>query len=98
MESERANGDVSSDNPRKKEEEITNEYIQNEILETYDIFSKVYESSDNLSFVDSEEDISSKNLGFHKNTNLLRKTLQQKFYLLKNFTNVLFIYISVQLF
>ncbi|SBS97844.1 hypothetical protein, conserved [Plasmodium ovale curtisi] len=71
MESERANGDVSSDNPRKKEEEITNEYIQNEILETYDIFSKVYESSDNLSFVDSEEDISSKNLEDSKRKNVL---------------------------
>ncbi|SBT79046.1 conserved Plasmodium protein, unknown function [Plasmodium ovale] len=72
MESERANEDVSSDNPRKKEkEEITNEYIQNEILETYDIFSKVYESSDNLSFVDSEEDTSSKNLEDSKKKNVL---------------------------
>ncbi|SOV18519.1 conserved Plasmodium protein, unknown function [Plasmodium gaboni] len=59
----------------KNVELITSDYIENEILEKYDIFSKAYSSSDNLSFVDSEEDQSAKNLDDSKKKNILSLTV-----------------------
>ncbi|SBS89982.1 conserved Plasmodium protein, unknown function [Plasmodium malariae] len=68
MESTNSNEEGFTDIPKKKENEeiVSSEHIENDILEKYDIFSNVYTSSDNSSFVDSEEDTSSKNLGFYK--------------------------------
>ncbi|ETW59096.1 hypothetical protein PFMC_04977 [Plasmodium falciparum CAMP/Malaysia] len=59
----------------KNVELITSDFIENEILEKYDIFSKAYSSSDNLSFVDSEEDQSAKNLDDSKKKNILSLTV-----------------------
>ncbi|GAW83194.1 hypothetical protein, conserved [Plasmodium gonderi] len=69
--------EIPTDVPKKKdiEENIAPECVQNEILEQYDIFSNAYASSDNLSFVDSEEDTSSKNLDDSKNKNILSLTV-----------------------
>lgn len=65
MEKESVDVEISNDNIIKKEnEENSSIYRENNILEAYNIFLNAYESSDNLSFVDSEEDESSKNLGF----------------------------------
>ncbi|VWU49227.1 conserved protein, unknown function [Hepatocystis sp. ex Piliocolobus tephrosceles] len=71
METDNSNTDISIDESKKNKKSATSEYIQNEILEKYDIFSNVYESSDNLSFVDSEEDMSYKDLDENKNKNVL---------------------------
>ncbi|KMZ84950.1 conserved Plasmodium protein, unknown function [Plasmodium vivax] len=69
--------DIPNDIPKKKDKQEVpaSECTQNEILEKYDIFSNVYTSSDNLSFVDSEEDTSSKNLDDSKNKNILSLTV-----------------------
>ncbi|SCP02916.1 conserved Plasmodium protein, unknown function [Plasmodium malariae] len=77
MESTNSNEEGFTDIPKKKENEeiVSSEHIENDILEKYDIFSNVYTSSDNSSFVDSEEDTSSKNLENSKNKNILSLTV-----------------------
>ncbi|SCM11470.1 conserved Plasmodium protein, unknown function [Plasmodium chabaudi adami] len=76
MEKESVDVEISNDTTKKKEnEENCSIYIENNILEAYDIFSNAYESSDNLSFVDSEEDASSKNLENSKKKNILSLTV-----------------------
>ncbi|CXI57181.1 conserved Plasmodium protein, unknown function [Plasmodium berghei] len=76
MEKESVDVEISNDNIIKKEnEENSSIYRENNILEAYNIFLNAYESSDNLSFVDSEEDESSKNLENSKKKNILSLTV-----------------------
>ncbi|CRH04116.1 conserved Plasmodium protein, unknown function [Plasmodium relictum] len=73
MEKKEVNNKSFTNILKKKEnnEILYSEFVQNEILEKYDIFSNVYTSSDDFNYVDSEEDISSKNLENSNQKNIL---------------------------
>ncbi|CRG95540.1 conserved Plasmodium protein, unknown function, partial [Plasmodium gallinaceum] len=77
MEERKENNKCSTIILKKKEnkEILHSEFVQNDILKKYDIFSNVYTSSDDFNFVDSEEDILSKNLEDSSQKNILSLTV-----------------------